>query len=143
MAISTFLPKAPEITEWTIVTRTAVSGESDTTAPFAVDFLSSAQICLSATDDDGGTSPTLDVSVEEQNADGTTYRDIARFSTLTSTNNLLPSILDFVHAGNAIGSSSTTIAAGTVRTANMGGYWRIQWTMSGTWTFKVFGNFKQ
>tara|TARA_R100001530_G_scaffold115346_1_gene82280 strand:- start:63 stop:494 length:432 start_codon:yes stop_codon:yes gene_type:complete len=143
MAISTFLPKAPEITEWTVVSRSAVSDESDTTSPFAVDFLSSAQIVLVATDDAGGTSPTLDVSIEEQNADGSTYRDIARFSTLTSTNTLTPSILDFVHSGNAIGTSSTTIAAGTVRTANMGGYWRIQWTMSGTWTFTVYGNFKQ
>jgi hypothetical protein len=142
MAISFVLPKAPENTNLTIFTRTAVVDESDSTTPFAVDFLSSAQIVLSATST--GPDPTLDVSVEEQNADGTTYRDIARYATLTGSSNVaLPSVLDFVSSGNAIGSSSTTIAAGTVRTANMGGYWRIQWTMSGTWSFSCYGNFKQ
>jgi hypothetical protein len=142
MAISTFLPKAPEITDWTIVTRTAVVNESDSTEVFAVDFLSSAQVLLVATDDSGGTSPTLDVSIEQQNADGATYSDVARFPLLTSTNDLNPNEVDFVHSGNSVITSSASIASGTVRTINMGGWWRINWTMSGTWTFSVYGNFK-
>ena len=44
MAVSAILPKSPEITNWTVVTRTAVTNENDATTVFAVDFLSSAQV---------------------------------------------------------------------------------------------------
>jgi len=141
MAVSTFLPKAPEITNWTVVTRTAVLNESDATDPFAVDFLSSAQVLLVVTAITG-TGAQIDVSVEQQNADGTTYSDVARFPLLTSTNNLNPAEIDFVHSGNSVLTSSANIPSGTVRTVNMGGFWRIQWTGSGTVTFTVYGNFK-
>jgi len=148
MAQSVVVPQVPELTDWRLVTRNAVVDETDNTDDYGTDRFFSMQVSLFV-QAVSGSSPTLDVYVQRRNpSDGeypNTYDSYARFAQMTTTSNSLPQELDFIHSGNAIRTTSTlpTATDGTVINVNMGGFSRIYWTMSGTWTFRVYMNGRQ
>lgn len=90
-----------------------------------------------------GTSPTLDVYVQQSLDGGTNFKDMARFAQLTASaaNNHYMNLglggTDLVVKG-AVGDA--TISASAVGTAPVSNIWRVKWTIGGTnpsFTFAV------
>lgn len=93
-----------------------------------------------------GTSPTLDVYVQQSLDGGTTFKDMAHFAQLTASaaNNHYVNLAvgaDNVVAG-AVGDA--TISASAVGTTPVTNIWRVKWVIGGTdpaFTFSVNGFF--
>lgn len=93
-----------------------------------------------------GTSPTLDVYVQQSLDGGTTFKDMAHFAQLAA------SAANNSYVGLAIGASNAvagvvgdaTISASAVGTTPVTNVWRVKWVIAGTspsFTFAVNGYF--
>lgn len=123
---------------------------ADTTGDiFGVSRFSAAIIHLDVTAA-SGTSPTLDLYIQQRIPDGnrpsSTWHDLIHFTQMTTTGGR---VAYFVSAGNSEVveenvTSSSTLAAGTIRTAVIGTHWRAQAEIAGTnpsFTFSVYADF--
>ncbi len=143
--ISTYVPQAPQVTEWPLVPlqNFAASGN---TSDFPVDTYSSIELCLSCTNVAGGGGVIgLNVWAQKRLADGVSYGDVAHFVAITGSTSI--QTLSFINGGeNIVTETNQTLASNSVLVVNIGGWWRVAWTLSAvatTTSFGIFGNFKQ
>lgn len=135
------VPQAESIVNWVLLASAARTTSSNSD-PWQVDYYNAAEILLDVTALTG-TSSTLDVYIQRLRPDDTTWDAIAQFTQITTSTSAQE--LDFVTGGNLL-HSTTSIAAGTIRTVNFGSNWRILWEVGGsqtTATFAVYGNFRK
>lgn len=140
--VSPVLPNAPYVVDFTLIPLAAYSPSDLTvvTAPFGVGGFSSAEITVSAASPGG----TMQVYVQRRLSDGVTWDSIWRAADITVNQFGAIRTLNFVHGGNLENSNSQSIAANTIISCTMGGYWRIFVGLSaGPATFQVTGTFWQ
>ncbi|MCX8159190.1 MAG: hypothetical protein N3D20_02790 [Candidatus Pacearchaeota archaeon] len=89
-----------------------------------------------------GTSPTLDVYIQQSLDGGTNFVDVARFSQITGTTTNPHYISLAAGAANSVNGAvgDATISAGTVGTSLVSNVLRVKWVIGGTspsFTFTV------
>lgn len=124
-----------------IVASNTITSTATGTGTLNVDAFSVADLQLKVTAA-SGTSPTLDVYIQKQLADGSTYDDIVHFTQATGTGSKCATVV----AGNqgAHAAATRTLAAATVQTATLGSIWRVDVVVGGTnpsFTWELWGNF--
>lgn len=144
MAVSVFVPQAPSVNQWTILSSSARTS-SDTTENWPCDFFSSQEITVACTSCSG----TLNVYLQKLLPDGSSYADIASWAqyttvgAMTTTGNIT---LSFVNGGNSLTTQTdASLTANTVNTVHFGSRQRMKWVIAGsnaTATFGIFGSFR-
>jgi hypothetical protein len=77
-----------------------------------------------------GTSPTLDVRIQSQLGDKSTWHDIAAFTQFTGAANR---VMSLVSGGNKEEAKNDgALTAGTVNAVYFGRLWRLKYTVGGT-----------
>lgn len=120
----------------TITSTTTGTGTLNVLDCFSVAFLQAKVTAAS------GTSPTLDIYIQSQLPDGSTYDDLVHFGQFTTTGSKVATVV----AGNqgAHNQATRTLAAATVQTMTLGAIWQIDCVVAGTspsFTWELWGNF--
>ena len=91
-----------------------------------------------------GGSNSFTLYVQKRLADAATYDDIAAIQVTGSTGT---KVLSFLNGGDTINTQgSASLAANTVITVAIAGWWRLLWavgSVGNTTTFSVYGTFRQ
>lgn len=135
---SVVLPQAQAVRA-TIYSDAALT-TSGSAGPFPVDFFSSADVMVAVLSCSG----TINVWLQKQMADGTTYADIAHITSLTTSTET--KAVSFVNGGNTVYiPGNQVLASGSVLTLHFGSYWRVAWQVSGTsatHSVGIYGEFR-
>lgn len=106
-----------------------------------VDHYTSADIFLTVTAA-SGTSPTLNVYIQKLSPDGSTWQDVASCAQAVTTGN--QSFTAISNSTAPFTPTDATLAAASLKLAQMGNTWRVKWVIGGTnpsFTFAVYGDF--
>lgn len=90
-----------------------------------------------------GTNPTLDVYLQKQNPDGTTWTDLVHFGQYTTSN--ASDVCTLISQPIApYAATDATLGAGAVALCHIGHTWRVKYVTSGTepvFTFTLYASF--